>query len=229
MWFRKKQRNRRHHRKNVLDVKLRSDHVRALRARGLAVMVGALFGTVFTLYVLWRSGEWVLDRLVYQNPAFMIQSVEVSTDGEIRIEQLRTWTGIRQGQNLMALDLSRVKRNLEMVPNIESVSVERLLPRTLRIRVIERKPLARVHVYRDDPQQGLVRLPLLVDREGAVMMPLEDRNRQLPANGVEPSFPVLLGKVKGEQKNTADPDSDLPGPGATTPSGSYIMGHGVVR
>ena len=73
MWFKKKRKNKRHRRRNVLDVKLRSDHMRAVRARGLAVMVGVLFGTVFTLYVLWRSGEWVLDRLVYENRAFTIQ------------------------------------------------------------------------------------------------------------------------------------------------------------
>jgi len=198
MWFRKKQQNKRHHRRNVLDVKLRSDHVKALRARGLAVMIGVVFGTVFTLYVLWRSGEWVLDRLVYQNQAFTIQSVEVATDGEISVRQLHKWAGIRQGQNLMALDLSRVKRNLEMVPNVQSVSVERLLPKTLRIRVAERKPLARVHLYRDDPQQGLMMQPWLLDAEGAVMMPLEDRNRQVPLNGVEPPITVLLGVSQSE-------------------------------
>ena len=82
MWFKKKRKNKRHRRRNVLDVKLRSDHVRAgPRARGLAVMVGVFFGTVFALYVLWRSGEWVLDRLVYENRAFSIQVVDVATDG----------------------------------------------------------------------------------------------------------------------------------------------------
>jgi cell division septal protein FtsQ len=198
MWFRKKQRNKRHHRRNVLDVKLRSDHVRATRARSVAVLLGALFGTVFTLYVLWRSGEWLLDRLVYQNRAFAIQVVEVSTDGEISVDQLRRWSGVRAGQNLMALDLARVKRNLELVPNIQNVSVERLLPRKLRIQVAERKPIARVYLPRLSPEDGLMVQTWLLDADGAVVMPLEDKNRQVPAAASEQQFPVLTGVSQGE-------------------------------
>ena len=54
-------------------------------------------------------------------------------------DQLRRWAGVKPGENLFALDLARVKRDLEMVPLIDSVSVERVLPRTLRIRVTERE------------------------------------------------------------------------------------------
>jgi len=37
-----------------------------------------------------------------------------------------------------------VKRNLELVSVIDSVSVERVLPRTLKIRVTERDPIRRL-------------------------------------------------------------------------------------
>lgn len=191
MWFGKKQKNKRHRRRNVLDVKLRSDHVRALRARGLAVMVGVVFGTVFSLYVLWRSGEWVLDRLVYENRAFSIQTVQVATDGEISVDQLRRWSGARQGQNLMALDLARVKSNLELVPNIHSVSVERLLPRTLRIRVMERTPVARVFLPRLSADDKLMVQAWLLDSEGAVMMPLQEKYRQSGSSPADADLPVL--------------------------------------
>jgi cell division protein FtsQ len=193
MWFNKKRKNKRHRRRNVLDVKLRSDHVRAVRARGLAVMVGVLFGTVFTLYVLWRSGEWALDRLVYENRAFTIQVVEVATDGCISVDQLRRWSGAQAGQNLMALDLARVKSNLELVSNIRSVSVERLLPRTLRIRVMERKPIARVFLPRLSEDNRLMVQAWLLDSEGAVMLPLEAKHRQPSAESGEEHLPVLSG------------------------------------
>jgi len=42
-------------------------------------------------------------------------------------EQLRRWTRVRIGANLIALDLASVKRNLELVSTIDSVSVERVL------------------------------------------------------------------------------------------------------
>src|SRR5580765_3282654 len=141
MWFRRpKYRNRRSGRRYVLDVKLRSDQVRSSRMRLGAIAFGVLFGTVFGLYVLWCVGEWTLDRLVYKNHSFAIQQVEVQTDGVIAHEQLRRWAGAKLGDNLFALDLARVKRDLELVPCINSVSVERVLPRTLRIRVSEREP-----------------------------------------------------------------------------------------
>lgn len=193
MWSSKKKKNKRHRRRNVLDVKLRSDQIRAIRARGVAVMVGVLFGTIFSLYVLWRSGEWALDRLVYENRAFAIQRLDVATDGRIAVDQLCRWSGIRSGQNLMALDLARVKSNLELVPNIFSVSVERLLPSTVRIRVIERKPIARVYLPRLLESDELVVQTWLLDLEGAVMMPLEPKNRQAPTEVLNEALPVLTG------------------------------------
>jgi cell division septal protein FtsQ len=54
------------------------------------------------------------------------------------------WSGVREGENLLGLDLARVKRDLELVPLIRSAAVERVPPNTLRIRVSEREPLARV-------------------------------------------------------------------------------------
>jgi len=65
MWSKRKFKNRRASRGHVLDVKLRSDQVRATRVRLGAITFGILFGTLFGLYVLWRLGEWGLNRLVY--------------------------------------------------------------------------------------------------------------------------------------------------------------------
>jgi cell division protein FtsQ len=193
MWFGKKKLNRRHSRRNVLDVRLRSDHVRAMRARGLAVMVGVLLGTGFSLYVLWRSAEWVLNRLVYENRAFAIQVVDVQTDGQILVDQLRRWSGAQTGHNLMALDLARVKANLELMPNIQAVSVERLLPRTLRIRVTERKPIACVYLPRLTEESELVVQRWLLDVEGAVMLPLDAKYRQSTTEPALEDYPVFTG------------------------------------
>jgi len=107
-----------------------------------AVALGMVFGTILCFYLLWRGGESLLSYFVYQNKAFAIQEVDVQTDGVIPVENLRRWARVRSGDNLMALDLARVKRDLELVPLIKSVSVERILPHTLRVRVAEREPVA---------------------------------------------------------------------------------------
>src|SRR5262249_15689965 len=142
MLFTRQPKNRRLDRDHILDVKLRSARLRVTRARFAAISFGLLFGTVFGLYLLWRTSQWALNQLVYQNDAFAIQKVEVNADGVMALDQLRRWAGIRAEQNLMALDLARVKRDLELVPMVQSASVERLLPHTLRIHISEREPLA---------------------------------------------------------------------------------------
>jgi cell division septal protein FtsQ len=146
MWFKREQKNRRLNRGHVLDVRVRSDQVRAARTRLVSIALGVTFGTVFGLYLFWRTGEWALDKFVYENSEFAIQRVDVQTDGVIAPEQLRRWTNVKLGANLIALDLATVKRNLELVSAIDSVSVERILPRTLKIRVTEREPVAQVNV-----------------------------------------------------------------------------------
>jgi cell division septal protein FtsQ len=193
MWFKRDRKNRRLRRGHLLDVKLRSDQVRASRTRLAAVAFCVLFGTVFGLYLLWRSGEWALDKFVYENSEFAIQSVEVQTDGVIAPEQLRRWSGIKPGANLIALDLASVKRNLQLVSTIDSVSIERVLPRTLKIRVTERKPVAQVNVPRADGKNGIAISIFQLDGNGFVMQPLDLRLCTIPLSQLDAQLPVIAG------------------------------------
>jgi cell division protein FtsQ len=193
MWLQRKSKNRRLGRENVLDVKLRSSQVRAARVRMLAVSLGVLFATVFGLYLLWRTGEWALDRLVYENKAFAIQDIDVQTDGVIGVDQLRRWMGVKPGQNLLALDLARVKRDLELVPLVQSVSVERILPRTLRVRIAEREPLAQINVPRPKPGGGVAVTVFQLDIDGYVMLPLDPHQRANVSDQSAEQMPLISG------------------------------------
>ena len=193
IWLNRKPKNRRAGRGHVLDVKLRSDQVRKSRVRLGALAFGVLFGTVFGLYLLWRIGGWTLNRLVYENHAFALQHFDVQTDGVISTDQLERWTGVRPGQNLFALDLARVKRDLEMVPLIDSVSVERILPHTLRLRVTERQAVAQVNVPRRDGRGGVEVAVFQLDPEGFVMIPLDPRQRTTPLAQPDDQLPVVTG------------------------------------
>jgi len=193
MWFRRERKNRRLSRGHVLDVKLRSGQVRATRTRLAAMAFGVLFGTVFGLYLFWRAGEWALDYFVYTNPEFAIRRIEVQTDGVILPEQLRSWAGVKTGDNLLALDLGTVKRNLELVTLIDSVSVERVLPRTLRIRVSEREPVAQVNVPTTDASGKIVVTVFKLDADGYVMQPLDPRLSVVPLAQANDQLPVIIG------------------------------------
>ena len=193
MWFKAKPKNRRLARDFVLDVKLRSSQVRAARVRLLAMSAAVLLGTVLSLYLLWRIGEWALNGLVYENQSFAIRHIEVQTDGIIPIDQLRRWARVKVNDNLLALDLARVKRDLELVPLIRSAAVERILPHTLKIRILEREPVAQVHAPGPRSSGGIDWTTFQLDPDGYVMLPLQAHLRStLATESVEP-FPVISG------------------------------------
>jgi cell division septal protein FtsQ len=208
MFFKRKPRNRRLGREYVLDVKLRSSQVRAARTRLVTLALGAVFAVVFGVYLLWRGGDWALDRLVYENKAFAIQEIDVQTDGIIAVDQLRRWAGVRPGQNLFALDLARVKRDLELVSLVQSASVERVLPHILCIRVVEREPLAQINVPRPSAGGGVTMAVFQLDADGYVILPLDPRQCSTPQNQPPEQLPVISG-VDG---NELQPGRRLEGP-----------------
>jgi cell division septal protein FtsQ len=193
MWFKRKPKNRRLHSGHVLNVKLRSDQVRATRTRLAALTAGVLFSTVFGLYLFWRTGEWALNRFVYENSEFAVQHIEVKTDGVIDPDQLRRWSKVKTGDNLIALDLTSVKRNLELVSTIGFVSVERILPRTLRITVTERDPVAQVNIPRAGAAGDITVTVFQLDADGWVMQPLDPRLCVIPLAQVSDQLPVISG------------------------------------
>jgi len=67
-----------------------------------------------------------------------------------------------------------------MVPLIDSVSVERVLPRTLRVRVTEREAVAQVNVPRANGRGGVEVAVFHFDPESFVMVPLDPRQRTTP-------------------------------------------------
>jgi len=193
VFWKRKAKNRRSGREYVLDVKLRSSQVRAARTRKFVIAGVAILTLVFTACILWRIGGWAMDRLVYENQAFSIGEIDLQTDGVIAIEQLRSWASVRRGQNLLALDLARVKRNLELVPFIQSVSVERVLPHTLRVRVCEREPVAQILLSRTRIGGGIEQATFHLDSDGWVMVPLDPRQRAVPQSQPPEQLPLISG------------------------------------
>lgn len=184
MWFVGKPKNRAFERRRVLDVKVARRQAVRMRVRVATLAASLSLATLFGLYFLWRGGEWGMDHFIYQNKAFAIQEIDLRTDGVISVDQLRRWAGVRHGQNLFALDLTRVKRDLELVPAIQSAAVERVLPHALKVRVVEREPVAQMQNY-------------LLDADGFAMLPMEAQQRSLPIQPGE-RYPAITGANAGE-------------------------------
>ena len=195
MAFRSKRKNRLHRRGHVLDVKLRATQRRRNRLRAVTFFFAVCFVVFAALYVAWRGGELLLRRTIYENKAFAIQRIHVETDGVLSPEQIRAWAGVRAQANLMALDLSRVKRDLELMPAIEAAAVERVMPGTLRIRVTEREPVARV-IFARVQSRGTgtyTNTTLTLDRNGFFMFPIERSQRAQPSVASDEHLPILAG------------------------------------
>jgi cell division septal protein FtsQ len=187
-------RNRRFRHDHVLDVKVATRPARRARWRlaGMALLVSVL--TLSGLFLCGQAGQWTLNQLLYENDLFAIRLIEIQTDGIIPLEQLRKWSQVKKGDNLWMLDLGRIERELELVPLIKRVALERVPPHTLKIRVTEREPFARVNAFRLQPNDGgYDMVTFYIDDDGYVMPPATS---WLPANSSPPpndSLPVLMG------------------------------------
>jgi cell division septal protein FtsQ len=193
MWSKRKRKNRRFEREHILDVKVESRQLRAMRLRLAARVFARVFGTAVVFYLVWRGGDWLLDEFLFKNPAFAIQRIDVETDGILPRAQLRACAGVKLGDNLLALDLSRIQRDLQYHPWVQSAAVERVRPNTLKIRVIEREPIARTVLFEPGGPGGKPNGVLFYfDEEGYVMLPLEAHRVEASACGFD-SLPMLTG------------------------------------
>ena len=175
MWWRRRKRNRRSRKHTLVNVKLSAQKVRQQRVRLIAKTFGFLFGLSVLFFGVWCGGQWLMRVGFYQNDQFSIRTIDIRTNGVIDPAQIHRWSGSRKGDNLFQTDLMRVKRDLETVPMIKSVAVDRVLPDTLRIRVSERNPVAQVFLYRQSPNGRLEWQTFWVDQHGFVMKPLNPK------------------------------------------------------
>jgi cell division protein FtsQ len=164
---------KRNERQWLLDVRSRSGPLKAVRLRMAVTAFAISVGIVLLLFVSWKGGEYALEEYVFTNPSFAIEKIDLQSDGIIPAEQIRRWANVKSGQNLLALDLARIKRDLELVPLIESAAIERIFPRQLVIRVREREPIARVVVFAARAGDGLLEpSPVYLDEHGMVIPPM---------------------------------------------------------
>lgn len=195
-WPPRKARNQKFRSRNVLEVKPPPGQARR-RIRALAYALGGLFAVLLAVYVCYRVGEWGLKRLIYDNPAYTLRTLDVQTDGVIAPEQIRRWAGVKPGDNLFRLDLARMKRDLELIPAIQTVAIERVLPQTLRIVVTEREPIAQIVTTQVRAGAAAQAVVYLLDAAGYVMLPLEARQRAVPPSPAE-HYPIITGVPLGE-------------------------------
>ena len=138
--------------------------------------------------------RWLVKELFLENPAFALQTIEVQNNGFILPDQVRQWAAVKPGDNLLALDLAQLKRNLEKVPFIRAATVERIMPRALILRVAEREPCAQIVFTQTSPAEGAGRtVTVYLDAHGFVLPPWEGVRVSRPPGESWQALPTLVG------------------------------------
>lgn len=132
-----------------------------LTATALLLMFGVFMGIKYT-------GSLFFNR----NAKFELKIINITSDGRLSPEFFCERAGLQPGINLFAIDFDLLRKKLEEVPLVESVAIERKLPDTLNIKIIERVAMAQI---RWNPRA----LPFLVDRYG-VILPMTRSGQALP-------------------------------------------------
>ncbi|MDH2428609.1 FtsQ-type POTRA domain-containing protein [Sphaerisporangium sp. TRM90804] len=80
--------------------------------------------------------------LVFFSPVLGVREITVSGNARLPAERVRGAAGVPDRQPLATVDLDLVRGRVAALREVESATVERSWPGTLRVRVTERRPLA---------------------------------------------------------------------------------------
>lgn len=185
----------------LLEVKARSRTVRTQRRRWLVAVGCRLVLLASTAGLLYYGGYLVLDRLFFANQEYTLREIHVEGCRTLTRENVLGIARIEPGDNIFRIGLTTVRERLESDPQIQSAEVLRELPSTIRLRVVERDPIAWVVPFalgaEEDPYAPGV--SFLVDSYGVLMKTnrLHPEFMHLPLiTGLEPN--ALTGVQSAE-------------------------------
>jgi len=122
-------------------------------------------------------GGYLISR---EEPVFPLEEVVLGGRTRLTPDEALSLAGLRRGMNLLDVDLSRAGADLEALTFVRRARLERRLPDTLVIEVVERRPALWVAL-------GLI---YVADEEGVIY------RRVLP--GERPELPVLTGLARDD-------------------------------
>ncbi len=172
---------------SLLEVTARPDKEQRRQSRR---KMGAAFKTIFLVTLAASVGfgsKFALKKLVWENPAYALDDIRVTTDGLLTRAQILEIMEIQDGKNIFSVDLAKSRKALDLLPQVERVDLRRVLPSRIDVRISERQPIAWV-APSADTELGVDGKAFLVDTRGYVM-----RTRKVLPEHL--ALPVLIGVV----------------------------------
>jgi cell division septal protein FtsQ len=186
-------------RNRIVRLELRTIHARQrarvraqrrTRLAGFALLILALLGGAG--WGAWVGARGLARHLFAENTLFQIRDISVESSGELlKPEFVVAYLHLQRGQNLLAVDIARLRRELETRSEVERAEVGRELPDRLAIRITERVPVASLAA-------GSTRYQ--VDRRGMVMDLLNTYRLSDAQRKVLEDLPVITGAAVADMR-----------------------------
>ncbi|MBI4397619.1 MAG: FtsQ-type POTRA domain-containing protein [Candidatus Omnitrophica bacterium] len=132
--------------------------------------IGILIGTMY-------HG---IQTFLYADPYFRLDVIRVKTELPFSAKEIEHVSGLRLGENLLAIDLGKVKQRIERNPEIKKAEVRRVLPNAIEIHVIRRFEVFQVKMS-----------------PGGKYFAIDELGVILPKSGREPIAGLVLIEDKG--------------------------------
>ncbi len=133
--------------------------------------------------------EFALNRVLYTNPRYVLNKIEIEPRGHFSPRQIRLAAGLEPGQNLWTLNLRQITLDLDKLPYVSSAKVERHFPDTVSIHITERVPVVKIVGLNIDLN---TRETFFLDRDGVVLKPRDDE--------AAPLLPEITGLTNGQDE-----------------------------
>jgi cell division protein FtsQ len=129
-------------RQHLLDVKVRARKASARRTRGVLLMVAGFVLVASLLAGVAFGAKRALNALFFANADYALKTINVTTDGNLTRDAILRAANVAEGENIFAINLTKVRESLSAVPEVEDSRVQRILPNKLVISIQERRPVA---------------------------------------------------------------------------------------
>jgi cell division protein FtsQ len=103
-------------------------------------ILGAL-GHLFVVLTVVTIAAWLYLR-AQSDRRFALKTIEVAGAAHTQRDAIDEVTKVYNGTNLFRLDIGRLQTDIGRLPWVSRVGIEKKLPDTLRIRIVERVPVA---------------------------------------------------------------------------------------
>lgn len=157
-------------------------------------LIGLLLGCC-SCVILGLTAHWAMQGALrggfFSNADFRLKTIEIDVNGTMPKAEVLECSGVRLGQNLLAINLAEVRRQMLSNPYISEVKLERRLPDTLLISIDERQPVAILYP-RSASGAKLLQDVYYIDASGMVIKPKPgEKLRPLPViTGIDASYVI---------------------------------------